>query len=67
MGGATPLAFGIVRLDDGEQLGPRDDFLPAREELFTPGGLLLGGEFGVGKRRLVGQAAQFRNHPPCRL
>jgi len=49
-----------MRLDDGDQSGPRDDFRHAGEELFAAGGLLLGRKLGVGKRGLVGQALQTR-------
>jgi hypothetical protein len=34
-------ALGIMRLDDGEQLGPQDDFLHAREEFLAAGGFLF--------------------------
>ena len=61
-GWATALALGIMRLNDGQQLGPRDDFLHAGEELFAAGGLLLGGKLGVGKGDLVGHASLTRNH-----
>ncbi len=60
MGGATALALGIIRRDDGQQLRPRDDLVHAGQELFAAGGLLLGGKLGVGKRRLVRHASQTR-------
>jgi hypothetical protein len=45
-----------VRLDDGQQLGPRDDFLHARQELLAPRDLLLIRKLGLGKTGLVGHA-----------
>lgn len=38
------------------RFGPRDDFLHAGEEGFAAGGLLFGGELGVGEAHLVGHA-----------
>jgi hypothetical protein len=45
-----------MRLDDGQELGPRDECLHAGEELFPTGGLLFGGKLGMGKRGLVNYA-----------
>jgi hypothetical protein len=49
-----------MRFGDGEQPGPRDDFLHAGEELFAAGGLLLGGKLSVGEGGLVGHASQAK-------
>ena len=65
-GRTSAFALGIMRLDDDQQLGPRDDFLHAREELLAPGGLLLVRKLGLGKTALVGHAMQLRKHPPPR-
>jgi len=52
-----------MRLDDGQQFGPRDDFLQAGAELLAAGGLPFGGKLGVGKTGGVGPAGKFRKSP----
>jgi hypothetical protein len=53
------LALGVEGFDDGQEPPPRHDFLHAGEEDFAPGGLLLGGEPGVGEAHLVGHARRL--------
>ena len=64
---ASAFALGIERFNDGQQFGPRNDFLHAGEELLAPGDLLLIGELDLGKTRLVDHAHEFRKRPLLRL
>jgi hypothetical protein len=59
-GRTTAFALGIVRLDHGQEFGPRDDLLHPSKKRFAAGGLLFIGELGVGKRGLMGHATQTR-------
>lgn len=56
-GRASAFSLGIVRLDEGQQLGPRDDFFHPGQEGLAAGGLLLGRELGLRKRGLLVHAS----------
>ena len=64
---AAALALRIVRRDDGQQPGPRENCLHPREELLAPGDLLLLRKLGLGETGLVDHASQFGKSPPRRL
>jgi hypothetical protein len=60
-GRATALALGIVRRDDRQESGLRNNLFHAREELLPAGGFLFGGKLDLGKTGRVGQAGSLEN------
>ena len=66
-GRTSAFAFGIEWLKDGQQFGPRNEGLHAREKLLAAGDLLFIGKLGLRKTRLMGHASEFRKRLLRRL
>ena len=58
-GRAAARPLGLIRRDDGQQLGPREDCRHARGKLLAPGALLLPRKLGLGITGLLVHARLF--------